>query len=881
MLSLLNIGSNPKSHQYYVEYSQECGEPQGVFYGRGAEELGLKWQAVTSEQMEKLLQGFSPSGETLCRNAGRNHRGGWDATFSAPKSVSIVWSSADNSLRTEIEKAHAKAVRSAIGYYEDNSSFVRVGKGGHSRKHAKIITALFEHGSSRAGEPQLHTHAIIFNVAKSYDKKGDWRTLESRDFYISQMAASSFYKAEFAFELRKLGFNIERTTDSFEIVGVPQNVCDAQSTRSKQIKAQLENAGFDVDSASARAKELSALRTRSEKDRLGRDFETWKVQNAANGFDQKLIDQIRSQSDAVLSAKPDANSTSQIVEKLTESHSTFAFYQLDRHIAENLIGKADTKTIREVLKETKTDGPALQVGTGRYNEKRFSTQSMVELEKEIIKILERRTPEKHHILKSELVKKELKQNQSLNREQREAVQLLTRAPGGVQFVEGQAGTGKSYMLGVVKSLYEKGDFELVGLSFTNKAARNLEESSGIKSKSVDSFLYSQKNKVTLNEKSVVVVDEAAMLDSRKTLALSKLCEETKAKIIFVGDAKQIQPITAGQAFETQRKRFVSSRLVDVFRQKLDWERAAVSELRNGNVVAALTQFEEKKQLKILRTPKAVRAEIVKDWFAHTKKNPNDEAVIVCSKNAEVNQLNQLAREKLKESKAIGSGIALETKHGSFEFSVGDKLIFTANAKKQGIYNSTLGTVTKISTKQVSVKTENGTEVNFDPRQFQNFRHGYAITAHKSQGSTVDRAFVYVDGFSMDREKFYVAVSRGRKNNTIYADRTSFHELSYEERQKLTRLPRKEIYKTLKSHWRKEVAAIVGISHQKDTTQDYSKVSYRTPFLSRLVEKLRSFDFRNNQTKEIKQEISKLKESVARVQDTSQRQTTTQDKSQRR
>lgn len=870
MLSLLNIGAGAKSHQYYVEYAQECGEPRGQFHGAAAESLQILEQEVTSEKMQMLLQGFSPNGNKLCRNAGADHRGGWDATFSAPKSVSIVWSSANEELRHKIETAQLAAVKVGIKYYEDNASFVRLGKGGCIRSKAELAVALFEHGSSRAGEPQLHTHAIIFNAGKLKDRD-EWRTLESRDFYLNQMAASAFYKAELAHELRKLGFAIARTKDSFEIVGVPQSVCDAQSSRAKQIKDQLEKAGFEIDIATARAKELSALKTRPEKDRLGRDFERWQQENVANGFGQKHIRSIQGDS-TIKSGQLSAKDVTEIVNSLGAQDSTFASYAIDRKIAEAMIGVGDSEAALSEIARVKGSGQIVEVGKGRHNEVRYSTPQIIAVEQEIMNILERRSFERLHTVKWKKVQRQLKNYPQLNTEQREAVKRLTRLPGGVQFVEGQAGTGKSTMLGVVKAIYEKEGRQLIGLSFTNKAARNLEASSGIKSQSVDGFLLREQSKPTLSSKSIVIIDEAGMLDSRKTLALSKLCEEAKAKLIFVGDAKQIQPITAGQAFEMQQKRFVTSRLVEVFRQKFDWERAAVSEIRNGDIKNALAAFDEHAQLKIMRTPKAVRTQIVSDWHKHVTENKNDHAVIVCSRNVEVTNLNRMAREKLKESGKLNERIELDTKHGLAEFSVGDKIIFTSNQKPLGIYNSTLADIKSVSSKKIVVVTELGKTVSFNPQEFKAFRHGYAITAHKSQGSTVQRAFVYVDGFAMDREKFYVSVSRGRRNNTIYADRTSFHEMTMDEKRQLKTLSREEKLKFLKSHWRDELASIVGISHQKDTSQDYPKMAKNNDVLTRITSALRNVSLDLEQQNPFKRTYNSLKECLASAWNKKQGQT---------
>ena len=251
MLSIKTIGTSTKAHKYYIEYAQEKGESPGIFYDK-TKELAPNGSIVESEQMKNLFRGFDSEGkQKLCKNAGENHRAGWDLTFSAPKSVSIVWSSADTPLREQIEKAQEKAAKASLNYLNDNALFVRSGTNGVNQEKADMVASIYKHSSNRAEEPHLHSHAIIYNIAKS--KVDDvWRTIEPKTIFQAKMAAGDFYKAELAHGLQKLGFEVEKTKDSFEIKGVPKNVCVAQSSRCRAIEEELEKHGMDRASANSK-----------------------------------------------------------------------------------------------------------------------------------------------------------------------------------------------------------------------------------------------------------------------------------------------------------------------------------------------------------------------------------------------------------------------------------------------------------------------------------------------------------------------------------------------------------------------------------------------------------------------------------------------------
>jgi len=222
--------------KYYVEddYYLNDTAPRGKWIGRGSIWLGLSGKTV-GDEYHHIMKGLSPDGkEPLCAQVGDNHRSGWDLTFSAPKSVSIVWALSDEALRKKISDAQLTAVKQAISLLEDNAAFTRRGEGGGIReKVLGLVVAPFEHETSRALDCALHTHALVANVAPRVD--GTSGTIMSRDLYFWQKAVGATYRAELAYQMNKLGFIVEPDNESFRLACIPESINQHFSKRTEAI----------------------------------------------------------------------------------------------------------------------------------------------------------------------------------------------------------------------------------------------------------------------------------------------------------------------------------------------------------------------------------------------------------------------------------------------------------------------------------------------------------------------------------------------------------------------------------------------------------------------------------------------------------------------
>lgn len=869
MITPKNIGKGANLQKYYVTYAQEKGESPGVWSGQASKELGLEGE-VKAEDMQKILQGFAPDGRALCKNAGEEHRGGWDLTFSAPKSVSIAWVNADPELRKQIENAHEKSVEIGMKYFQEHSAITRTGDQGVNREKADLVYALFQHSSNRAEEPQLHTHSIVFNVAKT-QSDDKWRTLESRDIYKSVMAASAFYKASFSHELQKMGIEVEKTKDSFEIINIPKEVCKAQSSRSQTIEEELKKRGLDRDSASAKSKEAANLSTRAKKENITRDFNRWQKENAEHGFGPNEQKEAFKNLGKDLTKEIKIEDKDKIIENslenLTMRDSTFTVHKLNREIAENAIGKLNIEEIGNSIKNAFEKTDVFELGE-KDSEKHFTTAEMFDLEKKLVESISERIGENKHIISRENINSVLENRKTIKDEQKTALENVTRDGNGVSFLRGFAGAGKSYTMLAVKEAFESENYNVLGVSPTNKAAAELEKSSGIKSTSIDSLLYKIKsNEINLHEKSVIIVDEGAMTDSRKTFLINEYAKNNSVKLIYVGDEKQIQPILGGQAFGTSVKKFGASQLKDIIRQKNKLEGQAILEIRDGKAEKTLEYYSKNNSFHFQNSRLETEKKIIENWGKYTVNNKKESSFIVATTNKTIDRLNVLARDYLKQNNQLENEVLIKSKNGIIPVAENEKIIFTDSNKRNGIYRSEIVTVKSASNNKIVVSKKDGREIEFNPNKFNSFKHAYAITAHKSQGSTVDRSFVLIDSKNMDREKFYVAISRGELNNQVYADKDSV-SISDSDYEKLYGIKKENLVHRQNEIYMSELSKLLNKSNMKNTTQDFTLKDENLNFKIKenLKNKLDSItntfqQLKNNYDKSNNKEILQEKEKV--------------------
>jgi len=271
------------SDEYYTGKGEQQTEAEadGEWAGRGAERLALEGP-VSKRDFEAMLNGLDPKTGARLTQIGKSHAPGWDMTFSAPKSVSVMWALAPEADRKQIEAAHRSAVQAATTHLEDTHAFTRRGKGGAVREPVAGLTiARFHHHTSRDLDPQLHTHAFVFNSAPRRD--GTWGSLVSRDLYKAQKEAGAVYRAHLAHELERGGHAVERFGTTFRLRAIPRDIERAFSKRRQAIEQAADTHGYRTP----KGMEQAALRTHQAKRPAQRTalFDAWKQEARTLGFD--------------------------------------------------------------------------------------------------------------------------------------------------------------------------------------------------------------------------------------------------------------------------------------------------------------------------------------------------------------------------------------------------------------------------------------------------------------------------------------------------------------------------------------------------------------------------------------------------------------------
>nr|WP_246709662.1 Ti-type conjugative transfer relaxase TraA [Rhizobium laguerreae] len=387
----------------------------------------------------------------------------------------------------------------------------------------------------------------------------------------------------------------------------------------------------------------------------------------------------------------------------------------------------------------------------------------------------------------------------LDAEQVDAIRHVT-GDSGIAAVVGLAGAGKSTLLAGARVAWESEGRQVIGAALAGKAAEGLEDSSGIRSRTLASWeLIWANGHETLHRGDVLVIDEAGMVSSQQMARVLKIAEEAGAKVVLVGDAMQLQPIQAGAAFRAITERIGFAELAGVRRQREPWARDASRLFARGEVEKGLDAYAQQGHLIEAATRDEIIGRIVSDWTdarralvretaegANTTRLRGDELLVLAHTNQDVKRLNEALRLVMTDEGALGAGRSFRTERGAREFAAGDRIIFLENARvlepraprlgPQYVKNGMLGTVVSTGDKRgdtlLSVRLDNGRDVVISENSYRNVDHGYAATIHKSQGVTVERTFVLATGM-MDQHLTYVSMTRHRDRADLYAAKDDF------------------------------------------------------------------------------------------------------------
>jgi len=761
--------------KYYAKYlsdEHEAGEPVGKFFGAGLADFGLEGKTPDFKTLNHLFMGEDLEGNKLVKG-NQYRKNAYDLTFNCCKDVSVLLALADEDERKLIQQANQRAVEKALAYIQDNATYTRVGAGGEEVVRVKrLVAAVFEHSTARQAEGEdrpsvhLHSHAVLPNMIKLGKK---YLTLHP-DFYRHQMSASAIHSAELASSLKELGYSIESDKNGFKIAGVPNTLKKAWSGRRDELLKAEKKLKLDTPLNQHKRRDLSALGSRRVKGEINRDdlFEIWQAEADEMGVSLEEIRQAKVQE------PPEAWSVGKMLEQLTEQQSTFNEITLHKHIALASIVDGDADTIEARVNLVRKSKELVNLGMDAHGEQRYTTREVLRIEKSIQDYAKSRQADNSHPVEQIAIEHAVK-SRSLSEEQ-EAMLNHCCGSDGLVAVNGVAGSGKSWSLGAVREVYQASGYDVLGCSLSAVAAQNLEEGSGITSGTIHRLIYDveQGNK-SLNEKSVLIIDEAGTADSRLVNRLLQMANG--ARIVMVGDIHQLESIGLS-FFRNLQENIGCCELSENRRQKDEQDQKSVSNFRAGNVSEALASYAERGWLSISDDPIDSQDRLIDDWDADGQMY-GDTRIILASTNRECKELNELAREKLKEAGALGFEQSFASEYGTIDIAEGDRIIFTKNDVRMGVKNGSQATVISVKENQYTAQLDSGDIVSITP-DFGFFRISYCITTHKAQGQSVSRAYVYSTGKMLSKELAYVQLTRAKEATRIYADRETLGEQVLDE-----------------------------------------------------------------------------------------------------
>lgn len=807
MLTIAKLRSGPGSVDYYVQsvaagiedYYAGKGEAPGQWIGAAAERLGLDGQ-VDGAALAALMEGRLPGAESKLGGVRANRTPGWDLTWSAPKSVSVLYGLSHDDTSRHVVAAHDNAVTEALKYLDRWATVSRRTIDGEVQgvKTRGMVIAGFRHRTSRNMDPQLHTHTLVPNAVERAD--GTWGAIDSRVFYRHAKTAGYVYQAVLRAELTAtLGVEWGPITKGFaEVTAVPAVINDLFSSRRKEIEAELDARG----ASSIKASRTAALRTRATKQQVaGTDKlrESWRAKVIDADLDLEAVGRKLDSVDGVLdtvSRRQRRHVNAELMGEggLTESKTSFNRGDVVRAWCESIDTRTvgvDADLIDDLVATTIADNRSVVLGNGdplhgAADPRRWSTTGLIALETSIVDTVANGRATGAATVRHHDLRKALEAHPTLTDEQANMVEAITRNGHRIDAVIGIAGSGKTYALGVTNTAWLADGYTPIGLAFAGKAARGLQAGSGIPSTTIDKLLHEldRPDHPGLPERSVLVVDEAGMVPTRK---LATLLEHTRpdTKVVLVGDHHQLPEIGAGGVLRGIAERFDDiPTLTKNRRQQQPAERDALRELRDGNIATGLDWYVEGGRVTPCGDMDAARQQLVDAWWNDHAAGRIDQ-LMMAERRSDVAHLNGLARDRFEQQGRL-SRERLEI--GDRDYAVGDRVMFLRNDYRLGVRNGERGSITSIDfdARSVTVDVNDRTAEVDDaltvavPHDYLDDGHlewGYAATVHKNQGATSDYSYLLAtDG--LYRELGYTALSRGRVENRLWTvtDTEPEHEL---------------------------------------------------------------------------------------------------------
>jgi hypothetical protein len=664
----------------------------------------------------------------------------------------------------------------------------RRGHGGVQHVSGQGVLAVgFDHRTSREGDPLLHTHLVVANRVKGPD--GRWTAVDGRDLYRHRLAADAIYRATYQRELvRTLGveWTAADTCGNREFQGMPQVLVRSFSKRTGQIDAELDRLAADGRERTPRLVKWAVHATRKPKQHETPDtlYGRWRQEAAGRGHDADAL--VREVTGRTPNRQQDWTVSAAVADRvfdrlagpdgLTAQASTFTRPDVLVALGAGLAGVGRTEL--EGLADRFLAERAVSVVADRaLEERRWSTPELLAVEQRLVASATGRTGEQTARVSHQAVREALAAHPTAGADQQAMVRDLCQGGQGVALVVGRAGTGKTFALGMARHAWQLDGYRLLAAAPTGIATMSLQDEGFEEVATCDRLLADlDRGQEQLDARTVLVVDEAGMVGSRKLTRLLEHAQQARAKVVLVGDDRQLAAIDAGGGFRALRLRLGASELTENRRQQQAWEREALELVRSGLVEEAVAAYRAHDRVVAADSKPAATLALLQDWWAawqQAERDPTQEVVVLAGRRAEVDRLNSACQELLAARGRLGQErLQVEDR----QLAVGDRVVCGHNAIAElGVANGSRGIVTALDpharTLTIRLDSQDGREVIL-PRSYLDGRGrgernrrvdlAYATTGHRAQGLTRGRALVRLTG-SEDVNWLYVQLSRARQD----------------------------------------------------------------------------------------------------------------------
>jgi conjugative relaxase-like TrwC/TraI family protein len=777
---------------------------RGEWQGQLAERWVLQ-DEVQEQQFARLSEGQHPqTGEQLVRyQAAREytnergdvvrsmeHRAGWDATFSAPKSVSLTALVGGDD---RVREAHRESVKTAL---DEMEKYVQARIGGNSPAEitGAWAVAKFEHDSSRPVDgyaaPQLHTHAVIFNMTETFD--GNIRALQPRELYKTQQYATAVYRSELAAHLQRLGYEIERGEHGQpEIRGYTREYLEASSPRREKIKEHMEAAGV----SGAGAAQIAAHQTREGKQHLSQEEVRASHQKMAVEYGQQpqRVLAEAAQRDG-LELKPESSQRaarhgmSYARERGMEREAVVDERTLMRDALKHTMGEARLPEIRAEFERRAADGNLIEVERpdGRAG-RAYTTREMQGYERELIERMKQGQGARDVLADGKVREQTMQEHSHLSVSQRRAVETVLTSRDQMMALEGVAGAGKTTSLAAVREAAERAGYHVEGLAPTSRAAQKLTEA-GIETQTLQRHL-ARGEQPDDGRKRLYVVDESSMAS---TLQMHTFVERLREndRVLFVGDIRQHEAVEAGRPYaQLQEAGLRTAHLDEIIRQKDPALKEAVEQLARGEVRAAIGNLNQQGRVLEIKDREERISEIAREYVRSPERT-----LVVSPDNESRREINQhIHRAMQEEGKVSGEehrvhvlyarqDVTGADRQHAQNYEKGDVLRYSKGSKPLGIRAGEYARVTATDreTNTVTVKRYGGEELSYDPRRLQGVTVYRDAERTFAQGERVQMTAPYHEQRLANRE--LGAVEQIDKNGNLKLKMDSGREVEFNARQ---------------------------------------------------------------------------------------------------